>query len=427
MTSGRVSVWMALLLLGAADGGSLSPHKSHYLCGQDIYLNYGKVFYTTSPGYPHPYPSPLRCTWHVESPPGTLLHVNFLDFQVPCHRPEGFLWKSGKDASHLCGYGHHFLISSTNSFTALLYSRVPYFMSRGRVYFEVIVLSSFQGTAEPTTPQPVTVQQQDTTTTTTTQLVPDQCGMKGTSRIVGGQVAEVNEWRWQVALRWYTTNFIFCSGSLLSSEWVLTAAHCMDNLSDLRAIYVTVGDYHRDILAVNPYRVNVTVAKLVKHPKYSSITVDNDVALLQLSTPVKYNQGVAPVCLPCSLSENILLKENATVTGWGTMSFQGTLSPVLLEAQLPLLTTEECQQYLGGNITDNMLCTYDKGKDACQGDSGGPLTWKDGAGHYHLVGVVSWGFGCADTDVPGVYAKVMNYIDWIQIKTSIDFCGSGVQ
>ncbi|MPC49346.1 Chymotrypsinogen B [Portunus trituberculatus] len=423
MASGHLSVCMALLLLGVADCGPLSPRKS-YSCDLLIYLNYGERFYITTPRYPNPYPSPLRCMWYVESPPGTILYANFLDFKVPCHRFESFLWESGADVSQHCGHGQYSITSSTNSFTARLDSRVPHFLSVTRMYIEIIVLSSFQDTTA-TTQQSVITQQDTTTTITIAQPAPDQCGMKAITRIVGGEVATVNEWRWQVALRWFSTNSIFCSGSLLSSEWVFTAAHCVDGVRDLRAIYVTVGDYHRDILAGNSYRVSVRVAKVVKHERYSAVTVDNDVALLQLNTPVQYNQAVAPVCLPCGLSEDILLNESGTVTGWGTESFQGTPSPVLLEVELPLLTTTECRQYLGRNITDNMLCTYEEGKDACQGDSGGPLTWKDGAGQYYLVGVVSWGIGCADKHVPGVYAKVMRYTDWIQKKTSIDFCDSG--
>ena len=96
--------------------------------------------------------------------------------------------------------------------------------------------------------------------------------------------------------------------------------------------------------------------------------------------------------------------------GWGTTSFGGSLSSNLLEVSIPILSTANCKlnANVGAKITDNMFCTYAEGKDACQGDSGGPLNWIDPSnGRAHLVGITSWGTGCARKDFPGVYTKVI--------------------
>ena len=100
--------------------------------------------------------------------------------------------------------------------------------------------------------------------------------------------------------------------------------------------------------------------------------------------------------------------------GWGTTSSGGSISEDLLKVEVPFVDKETCEQdYTGYTISDNMLCAGEKGKDSCQGDSGGPLVAYDN-GSPVLVGVVSWGIGCAFEGYPGVYAKVSNYLDWIE-------------
>ena len=108
------------------------------------------------------------------------------------------------------------------------------------------------------------------------------------------------------------------------------------------------------------------------------------------------------------------LKLKLILQGWGTTSSGGSISEDLLKVEVPFVDKETCEQdYTGYTISDNMLCAGEKGKDSCQGDSGGPLVAYNN-GSPVLVGVVSWGIGCAFEGYPGVYAKVSNYLDWIE-------------
>lgn len=374
----------------------------------------GQVFYIVSPGFPYPYPVPLQCTWRGWSPPGTLLRMLCSTFIVPasdrCQR-EGLYWGVGNGGAPFCGNGFNPLTTYSNSLHVSLYSFRRYPLSEGQVFCEVHVIPNSALTL----------------TTFKTTLDPDpqeQCGLKGASRVVGGNVTAEYEWPWQVALRKISDNDIFCGGSLVSRRWVITAAHCLQYIHNTE-MYVTLGDNNRQISSDNPFKVSVGVEAVVSHPKYDSMTVDNDIAMLRLSKAVEYNQAVAPICLPCDMTEKTFQGSTGTVTGWGSTAALGDVSSVLQEVTLPILTTEECQVYLSNAITSNMLCTYQAGKDACQGDSGGPLAWEDVDSLYYLAGIVSWGYGCADAESPGVYTKVSKYLPWIQEQTSINFCGGG--
>lgn len=405
----------ALLLVGAARGGPARTRQLSF----SFYLNLGEVFYIVSPGFPNPYPVPLQYTWQGRSQPGTLLRMWCPVFHMPasdrCLR-EGLHWGVGDGGVVFCGTKLGYLTTLSNSLHVSLYSFRRYYLNAGRVFCEVHVIpanilpvTSSENTPPPQPPSPAPV---------------SQCGVKGPSRVVGGSVTALHEWPWQVALRKIRDDYIYCGGSLVSPEWVVTAAHCMQYIFKTD-MYVTVGDYEREINTNNPLRVAVRVERVVSHPQYDTITVDNDIALLRLSQALEYTPAVAPICLPCGMTETNFQKGTGTVTGWGTTVSNGNVSQVLLEATLPMLTTKECQTYHGASVTANMLCTYEKDKDACQGDSGGPLAWKDAANKHYLAGVVSWGYGCGGDKSPGVYTKVTKYLDWIEKETSIKFCTGG--
>jgi len=232
-------------------------------------------------------------------------------------------------------------------------------------------------------------------------------------RIVGGVEAEQNEYPWQVALVSAGGSHPWCGGTLISPQHVLTAAHCTAGQSS-SSIAVLVGEHRIDDNSFT----RLSLSKITDHPAYSGSTVDNDFSILTLSSPVSISTAVSPACLPGDTSK-LYEGSKATVSGWGTTSSGGNQPTTLREVEVTVQSNQVCNQAYG-SITSNMVCAADSGKDSCQGDSGGPMVVLEN-GRFSLVGVVSWGAGCADPNYPGVYARVTAQMDWIKANTA-DTC-----
>ncbi|XP_033061937.1 transmembrane protease serine 5 isoform X6 [Trachypithecus francoisi] len=167
--------------------------------------------------------------------------------------------------------------------------------------------------------------------------------------------------------------------------------------------------------AVRPHQ-GAVVERIIPHPLYSAQNHDYDVALLRLRTPLNFSDTVGAVCLPAK-EQHFPKGSQCWVSGWGhTDSSHPYSSDMLQDTVVPLLSTQLCNSscVYSGALTPRMLCAgyLDGRADACQGDSGGPLVCPDGD-TWRLVGVVSWGLGCAEPNHPGVYAKVAEFLDWI--------------
>merc|ERR1719412_3348416 len=246
-----------------------------------------------------------------------------------------------------------------------------------------------------------------------------QCGVKGGSangRIVGGQETEQHEYPWQVGLVSRNGRTPWCGGTLISSTHVLTAAHCTDGAAASN-IRVLLGEHNIADSVFN----RVDVAEIINHPDYDSRTTDNDYAILRLSQAVPFTNEVAPACLPADTGATYA-GVLATVTGWGTLSSGGNQPTALQEVDVTVTTNTECNNAYG-SITANMICAADSGKDSYQGDSGGPLIAAEN-GRQALIGVVSWGRGCAFEGFPGVYARVTEKMSWILANTAGTFSSS---
>ncbi|XP_064100784.1 transmembrane protease serine 9-like [Macrobrachium nipponense] len=247
-----------------------------------------------------------------------------------------------------------------------------------------------------------------------------KCGRRNpVTRIVGGQPTTVHEYPWQVALT--TSTRPFCGGSIISKQWILTAAHCVSGSSP-SDFTVVIGEHDWSTTSETTSTERRQVSNIIVHSQYDSTTLDNDMALLKLSSPISFplDNKIAPVCLPDP--NNDYANVDAIVTGWGTTSSGGSQPYELYEVTVPTMTNSKCSQAYSGEITSNMICAgLDAGgKDSCQGDSGGPMVTAGNAAQTFMIqiGVVSWGYGCAAAGNPGVYARVNNYLSWISSNTA---------
>ncbi|NWW80378.1 ACRO protein, partial [Climacteris rufus] len=240
----------------------------------------------------------------------------------------------------------------------------------------------------------------------------------GMTRIVGGTGALPGSWPWIVSIQhpWVPPLGHFCGGSLISTQWVLTAAHCFDEITNISMLSVLIGA--TQLTQPGPGAQVRGVKQVLMHEYYNKDDMSYDIAVMELDQPVHCNAYIQLACVADPMLRVSEL-QNCWVAGWGsTIARSLKTSDVLQEAKVQLIDVQLCNssRWYAGRIHNYNLCAgYPQGTiDTCQGDSGGPLMCQDNnADYWWLVGVTSWGKGCARARRPGVYTSTQHFYNWI--------------
>ncbi|XP_037373963.1 chymotrypsinogen B2-like [Talpa occidentalis] len=225
-------------------------------------------------------------------------------------------------------------------------------------------------------------------------------------RIINGTDARPGSWPWHVMLQ-TPTGFIFCGGSLINKNWVITAAHCNVTTSD----WVVAGLFDRSSLEDDIEILDI--AQVFIHPKFNLTSVYSDIALLKLATPAHFHRTVSSVLLP-SVDDQFLPRTWCTIMGWGETHPAGSGYPKKLQqATVPLLSTATCKKFWPAISTNAMICAGFKGVSFYRGDSGGSLVCPKN-GSWTLVGMLSFFGRNRPTKTPFVATRVATFIPWIE-------------
>ncbi|XP_011263108.2 venom serine protease 34 isoform X1 [Camponotus floridanus] len=357
-------------------------------------LEAGQTYYVYNPGFPYKYKGANQCTWQMTSRYVTKINcsVDIPAFVNGCIQDSLSIQFTGGNIQKYCGFGT-LVLEGTNPIIKL-YS--PYSSQGGQFLCQIQAENPFDENN-------------------------CKCGWKKVTRIVGGTETGVNEYPMMSGLVDIDIGDIYCGCTIISQQYVLTAAHCIER-RDITRIGILVGEHDvttgNETKATKLFRVN----KCIMHPYYKETRQDYDIAICKIIGALKYSAEVGPVCLPFQHKRDTFVGVIVDVLGWGLLEFAGAKSTTLQKVKLNVISPTKCKDYYP-ELTNSSICTYSRGKDSCQMDSGGPLLWQNPTTHnLVLVGIVSTGIGCGSNE-PAVATRTGAFIDWIMSVTpDVQYC-----
>jgi secreted trypsin-like serine protease len=241
-------------------------------------------------------------------------------------------------------------------------------------------------------------------------------GRKIGSRIIGGQAARAGQFPHAAAITVQTSDSrIFCGGTLINQEWILTAGQCVDG-----ATLFTIQLGSNSLVENDPNKVQVASSEYEIHPDYDPLTLENDIGLIKLRMPVEYSQYLNSVNFVGT--HYVVPTTRLMAIGWGqTNDEDSELSNDLMWTDVVALSNDECRLVYGNQITNSTICVegnYNEG--SCYGDTGSGLLQDIGKGYMMHVGIASFlsANGCESTD-PSGYVRTFSYRDWIKNITGV--------
>ncbi|XP_046447987.1 brachyurin-like isoform X1 [Daphnia pulex] len=234
------------------------------------------------------------------------------------------------------------------------------------------------------------------------------------SRIVGGTESVPGEFPWMAHLTIARMGMQReCGGSLISQNWIMTAAHCMDGAE---SVTVVLGGHNLNIN--NADTVTLQSKEFYIHPKYSSQTFPDDIALIKLPVNVVFTARIRSVVL-ADLGNRDHVNDTVIVSGWGYYSDAvESTSDVLLKASTTVISNEKCSETWGSIIASTMICTNGTRGGICKGDSGGPMVYSvDGT--WVQIGIASFGDNLCELMKPKGFTRVQSYLNWIASITGV--------
>ncbi|XP_064102992.1 trypsin-like isoform X2 [Macrobrachium nipponense] len=367
-------------------------------CGRYV-LQPGGVMYVKSMKYPQRYPRHYMCRWVLKgATDATRITVACDDFILGDCRTSSLTIADQFYSRSFCGNVRKIKKTSLSSNLRLIFKTGQVTEKTGRFLCRISASGVMTPTVAPATEIPPSA---------------CKCGIVNRGSTVAGEVA-IHEYPWQVGLvsSSSSNNKPFCGGSIISTEWILTAAHCVQAES-FASMRVVIGEHNWNDTTETTIAQRRAIVQIMVHPDFDSTTLNSDLALVKLASPINFpiDNIIAPVCLPST--NNLYSNVKATITGWGLS--QG----VLREFNVTTMTNSECSTLTNG-INANEICIRpETGKDPCQGNSGGPMITATNAGRNMIqIGVMSSDYDCSRASSPGVLTRVNNYLAWIQQMTT---------